>query len=71
MQIPTTKTLNDMERFCEGLRLLASECNMVGIEFNGFGPTKFNFKDGSWVGSLRAAISAGWIDEELWRRRYA
>lgn len=71
MQIPTTKKLSDMERFCVGLRLLASECNMTGIDFNAFGPTKFSFEDGSWIGSLRAAINAGLIDEELWRRHYA
>ena len=70
MQIPTTKKLSDMERFCVGLRLLASECNMTEIDFNAFGPTKFYFKDGSWVGSLKAAMEAGLIDEELWNKQY-
>ena len=70
MQIPTTKQLSDAERFCEGLRLLMSECNLVSTKYNGFGMTQFTFEDGSWMGGLRAFMNAGWIDEEIWNKQY-
>lgn len=72
MEIPKTKTITlcDAERFIEGLKMLAKECNATNIEYNGFGPLKFIFDDGSEVGSVRAFINAGYIDEDNYNQRY-
>lgn len=61
MNIPTTKTLSDAERFCIGLRMLAAECNMSKIEYCGLGVKIFRFSDGSSVGGMRAYVEAGLI----------
>ena len=63
MNIPTTKTIKlcDAERFCEGLRQLAIECNLDSLNYTGFGVTRFTFKDGSSIGGIRAWIEAGII----------
>lgn len=72
MEIPKTKTvtLSDAERFIEGLKLLATECNTTNIEYNGFAPLRFFFKDGSEVGSIRAFINAGYINEKEYKKHY-
>lgn len=72
MEIPKTKviTLSDAERFIEGLKMLVTECNATNIEYNGFGPLRFYFEDGTEVGSIRAFINAGYIDEKEYKRKY-
>ena len=63
MEIPTTKQLSQAERFAEGLRLLADECNMTKIEYNSLGIVlKYYFNDGSDIGCGRAHVEAGLID---------
>ncbi len=66
MEIPKTQmvTLNDAERFCLGLKMLAEECNMTHVIHNKLGILKFEFMDGSAVGGLGAYISAGIIKEQ-------
>lgn len=66
MEIPKTQmvTLNDAERFCLGLKMLAEECNMTQVTHNKLGILKFTFKDGTTVGGLGAYISAGIIKEQ-------
>ena len=59
MEIPTTKKLNDAERFCEGLAMLARECNLTSIEYAKIGIYKYEFADGSSIGSIRAHQEAG------------
>ena len=70
MNIPTTRTLCDAERFCIGLKMLAEECNMGSIEYNGFGIKKFIFEDGSTVGGMRAFMDAGIVNEQKFRETY-
>lgn len=72
MEIPKTKTvtLSDAERFIEGLKILATECNATDIVYNGFGPLRFYFDDGTEVGSIRAFINAGYIVEKEYKRKY-
>lgn len=72
MEISKTKviTLSDAERFIEGLKMLAKECNVTSIYYNGFGPLRLHFDDGSKVGCLRAFINAGYIDEDEYKRKY-
>lgn len=72
MEIPKTKTvtLSDAERFIEGLKILATECNATHIEYNGFGPLRFYFEDGTEVGSIRAFIKAGYINENEYSQKY-
>lgn len=72
MEIPKTKiiTLCDSERFIEGLKQLAKECNAVDIQYNAYGPVKFHFGDGSEVGSVYAFIKAGYIDKEIYNNQY-
>lgn len=70
MNIPTTKTLCDAERFCIGLKMLAEECNMNSVEYNGFGIQKFIFNDGSAVGGIRAFMESGIVDEQKYIRKY-
>lgn len=66
MDLPTevTKHLCDAERFVKGLKILANECNMTNITYNGFGPIRFTFADGSTIGGRRAWIDAGIIKQE-------
>lgn len=54
MEIPTTKKLNDAERFVAGLELLAKECNLYRVKYTQMGVTLFSFGDGSSVGGLTA-----------------
>ena len=61
MNIPTTKTMCEAERFIIGLKMLAAECNMSFIEYNQLGILKFEFGDGSTVGGMRAFMNAGII----------
>lgn len=61
MNIPTTKQLCEAERFVIGLKMLANECNMSGVEYSKLGIIKFEFGDGSTVGGLRAYMDAGLI----------
>lgn len=72
MEIPKTKTvtLSDAERFIEGLRLLVDECNISSIQYNAFGVTRLYFNDGTEVGSTRAFINAGYIDEHTFNEKY-
>ena len=70
MQIPTTRTLCDAERFCIGLKMLAEECNMESVEYMGFGIKKFIFEDGSTVGGMRAFMDAGIVNEQKFRETY-
>ena len=71
MNIPTTRTLYDAERFCIGLKMLAEECNMSSVEYNGLGIMKFIFEDGSIVGGIRAFMDAGIINEQKYMGTYA
>lgn len=66
MVIPTTKTVTlcDAERFCEGLKQLAIECNMDSLVYDKIGIISYNFKDGSHVGATRAWKEAGIIEEK-------
>lgn len=66
MNIPTQKTitLSQASRFCEGLRLLGQECGLTDIRYNKLGILSYMFNDGSSVGSMRAAIEAGWLQVE-------
>ena len=61
MEIPTTRRLNDAERYVEGLKLLAKECNLDKVQYDMLGITKFIFSDGSSIGGLRAFIDAGYV----------
>lgn len=61
MEIPTTKKLCQAERFCEGLKMLANECDMSSISWTKLGSLQFFFNDGSSVGGLRACYEAGLI----------
>lgn len=63
METPKTQTLNlnDAERFCLGLSMLAKECNMSCIKYCEYGVKTFHFSDGSSVGGLMAYIEAGLI----------
>jgi hypothetical protein len=61
MEIPTTKILCDAERFCEGLRLIAEECNMSKVAYNKIGAVDVEFEDGSSVGMVTAFRKAGII----------
>ena len=54
MEIPTSKRLCDAERFVEGLRLLAKECNLSEVTYCQLGIQTFSFKDGSSIGGMRA-----------------
>lgn len=63
MDIPTTKQLSDAERFCIGLGMLATECNMSRIEYCDLGVVTFRFSDGSSVGGIRAYKDAKLIKE--------
>ena len=58
MEIPTSRRLCDAERFVEGLRLLAKECNMTDVNYCKLGINKFRFRDGSTIGGMRAFIDA-------------
>lgn len=66
MNIPTQKTitLSQASRFCEGLRLLGQECGLTTVSYCKLGIIKYIFDDGSSVGSMRAAVNAGWLREE-------
>ena len=64
LSIPHIKKMTQAERFIEGLRLLSEECGVTAVEYNAYGVTKFKFEDGSWAGSVRAYINAGYIKEE-------
>jgi len=70
MNIPTTRTLCDAERFCIGLKMLAEECNMSSLEYNGFGIIKFIFNDGSTIGGMRAFMEAGIVNEQKYMNTY-
>ncbi len=70
MNIPTTRTLCDAERFCIGLKMLAEECNMNSVKYTGLGITKFIFEDGSTIGGMRAFIDAGIINEQKYMEAY-
>ena len=70
MNIPTTKTICDAERFCIGLKMLAKECNMNSVEYNGMGIKKFIFNDGSVMGGIRAFIESGIINEQTYMQKY-
>lgn len=59
-----TRELSDAERFVEGLKILAKECNMTNISYCGFGPISFTFADGTSIGGKRAWIDAGIIKQE-------
>lgn len=61
MEIPTTRRLSDAERYVEGLKLLAKECNLNTLLYNMLGITKFIFSDGSSIGGMRAFIDAGYV----------
>ena len=67
MEIPTTRRLNDAERYVEGLKLLAKECNLDKVHYDMLGITKFIFSDGSSIGGMRAFIDAGYVtfNEEI------
>lgn len=70
MQIPTTRTLCDAERFCIGLKMLAEECHLDQITYNLFGIRKFVFGDGSSMGGMRAFMDAGIVDEQKYTQMY-
>ena len=70
MNIPTARQLSQAERFVEGLKILASECGLSSVNYNAFGITKFIFEDGTWMGSVRAYINAGYINENKYAERY-
>ena len=70
MQIPTTRTLCDAERFCVGLEMLAKECHMISVEYNGLGIKKFIFEDGSTVGGMRSCMEAGIINKQKYMEAY-
>lgn len=61
MDIPTTRKLNDAERFVAGLELLAKECNMTAIKYNQLGVISYSFADGTTIGGLGAWRSANLI----------
>lgn len=61
MEIPTTRRLNNAERYVEGLKLLAKECNLDTVRYDKLGITKFIFSDGSSIGGLRAFMDAGYV----------
>lgn len=63
MDIPKTKTvkLSQAERFIIGLREIANECGMSGVDYNALGIIKLYFNDGSSVGELRLFREAGII----------
>ena len=67
MEIPTTRRLSDAERYVEGLKLLAKECNLDIVRYDMIGITKFIFSDGSSIGGMRAFIDAGYVtfNEEI------
>ena len=52
MDIPKTKTITlcDAERYAEGLKQLAKECNLTGIRYCKMGVQSFSFADGSVIG---------------------
>ena len=54
MEIPKTKTLCDAERFVEGLKLLAKECNISNVRYNQLGILSYEFADGSKIGGMNA-----------------
>ena len=54
MEIPKTKTLCDAERFVEGLKLLAKECNISNVRYNQLGILSYEFADGSKIGGMSA-----------------
>lgn len=70
MNIPTTKTLCDAERFCIGLKMLADECNMSSLEYNGLGVIKFIFNDGFTIGGMRSLMDAGIVNEQKYMNTY-
>ena len=65
MEIPTTKNLCDAERFAEGLKILARECNVTNVEYNRLGSIiKMSFADGSHAGGAWLFIEAGYFRKE-------
>ena len=52
MDIPKTKTVTlcDAERYAEGLKQLARECNLTSIRYCKLGVQMFSFADGSEIG---------------------
>lgn len=63
MEIPRTKVLSQAERFIEGLKLLADECNMSSVKYTKMGIViTYKFDDSSSVGCGRAHQMAGLID---------
>ena len=70
MNIQTSRTLCDAERFCIGLKMLAEECDMRGVEYTGLGIKKFMFEDGSTVGGMRAFMEAGIVNEQKFSETY-
>ena len=70
MEIPRTKQLCQAERWVEGLRLLAKECQMSSIRYCALGVTRFEFADGSSIGDMRSYIEAGIIDGETFHQQY-
>lgn len=70
MQIPTTRTLCDAERFCIGLKMLAEECNLDSVEYMGLGIKKFIFEDGSTMGGMRVFMEAGIVNEQKYMEAY-
>jgi hypothetical protein len=61
MDIPKTREMSDAERFCYGLGMLATECNLDSVNYNLYGNIFFQFADGSSVGGLTAYMDAGII----------
>jgi hypothetical protein len=61
MDIPKTREMSDAERFCYGLGMLATECNLASVNHNLYGNIFFQFADGSSVGGLNAYMDAGII----------
>lgn len=61
----------DAERFITGLKMLAEECNMSFVRYNGLGIWKFEFEDGSTVGGMRAFMDAGIVNEQKFMETYA
>lgn len=58
------------ELFCEGLDKLAKSCGMNRVEYNVFGPTRFEFSDGSYIGAVKAFMKSGIISERSYSHQY-
>lgn len=51
----------DAEKFCNGLKQLAAECDLSAVAYSVLGVTSYTFLDGSFISCLEAHKQANLI----------